>query len=224
MKWIEKPMSRPEQLLDQYFPEEVLLPLAEKYDFAPANPAIRHFLGRAVSSFTRHAETPKNMEQRRTQKKELEKALRHFERMERALMATDVWDGFVPLQNLPLIFRLPRLSPAHPKHLEYLKLEREFLEKGLPMFRKWLSLKIAETSGEAGRPRNVGLQRFTEYMELIWSDELGRHFTVDYHKGSGTTLAFEFVRDMISPVASPTDSEIISAMRFVISEFGAHKN
>lgn len=216
-------MSLSALLLAKHFPNEVLLPLAHKYDFDPHNGAIRHLLGRATTELIRHAARTENLEQSRKDKKEVEKALRHLERLERSLKAADVWHGFVPVQDLPLLLRLPRIPTEPPQHLEHLKTELDFLDTGFTAFRKWLLSKLSQVSGEPGRPRNTGLQRFTEYMEMIWADELGRPFTVDYHKGKGTTPAFDFVRDMISPVATPTDSEIVSSMRFVIGEFGDHK-
>ncbi|PKR55601.1 hypothetical protein [Thalassospira marina] len=216
-------MSLSAQLLAKHFPVEVILPLAQKYDFDPNNRAIRHLLGRATSELVRHAAKTDSVEQRREDKRELEKALRHLERLERSLKAADVWHGFVPVQDLPLLLRLPRIPTEPPQHLEHLKTERDFLDTGITAFRKWLLIKLSQVTAEPGRPRNTGLQRFTEYMEMIWADELGRPFTVDYHKGKGTTPAFDFVRDMISPVAPPTDSEIVSAMRFVIGELGTHK-
>lgn len=60
-------------------------------------------------------------------------------------------------------------------------------------------------------------------MWMLWTYELRRPFTLDYHKGSGTSPAFQFVKDMIARAHEATESEIISAMRYVIAKTGLHR-
>jgi hypothetical protein len=64
-----------------------------------------------------------------------------------------------------------------------------------------------------GRPINHALEVLTRKTADFWTEKLGRRFTVDYHRGSGWTQAFEFVKALLKPLGDVPDKQIITAMR-----------
>jgi hypothetical protein len=67
-----------------------------------------------------------------------------------------------------------------------------------------------------GPKRHSGFHSITMHAIALWSVDFGRKFTVDYHKGSGLTEAFQFMRALIDPLDDVTDTQIITAMRDAI--------
>jgi hypothetical protein len=70
-----------------------------------------------------------------------------------------------------------------------------------------------------GPKRNSGLQSITMHAIALWSVDFGRKFTVDYHKGTGLTEAFQFMRALINPLDDVTNTQIITAMRDAIGDW-----
>lgn len=75
--------------------------------------------------------------------------------------------------------------------------------------------RFLETRG--GRPKNFGLEELARKAAEFWSTELNRQFTVDYHKGTGVTVAFKFVRALVAPLDDVSDRQIVTAMRAQIA-------
>lgn len=72
-----------------------------------------------------------------------------------------------------------------------------------------------------GRKPNFALECLIRNIAYLWADILKRPFTLDYHKGSGVTEAFAFVKTIASFVDPETaDTKLITAMRTLISERG----
>jgi hypothetical protein len=72
---------------------------------------------------------------------------------------------------------------------------------------------VSSLASRGGRPKNVGLVWITPLAKKLWTAELGRKFTIDYHKGAGLTPAFEFMKALVQPLDDVTDKQIITAMR-----------
>lgn len=72
-----------------------------------------------------------------------------------------------------------------------------------------------------GRKPNFALECLVRNIAYLWADILKRPFTLDYHKGSGVTEAFAFVK-AIAGFVDPeiTDTKLITATRTIISERG----
>lgn len=76
--------------------------------------------------------------------------------------------------------------------------------------------KLALPEGREPDYPLVGLVRRLAY---IWEELLDKKFTIDYHKGSGLTPAFEFV-SLLVPKIVPTvrEQDIVNAMRTIVAE------
>ncbi len=72
-----------------------------------------------------------------------------------------------------------------------------------------------------GRKPNFALECLVRNIAYLWADILKRPFTLDYHKGSGVTEAFEFVK-AIAGFVDPDipETKLITATRTIISERG----
>lgn len=76
-----------------------------------------------------------------------------------------------------------------------------------------------------GRKPNFALECLIRNTAYLWADILKRSFTLDYHKGSGVTEAFEFVK-AIAAFLDPDipETKLITATRTIISERGNIRN
>ena len=78
---------------------------------------------------------------------------------------------------------------------------------------------IEDFAPERGRKRNYPVENFVRRAHYIWVKMLGRPFTVDYHKGSGLTPAFDFVYYLLHHLDDNIpENGIVTAMRKVIAE------
>jgi len=59
----------------------------------------------------------------------------------------------------------------------------------------------------------MALQNLVIHAADFWELDLKRRFRIDYHKGAGLTLAFEFVKALLKPIDEVTDTQIIAATR-----------
>jgi hypothetical protein len=78
-------------------------------------------------------------------------------------------------------------------------------------------LAVKRLTSDGGRPINSGLEILTRRAADLWCEILKRSFTLDYHKGSGVTDAFCFVKALLKPIAAIPDLKIITAIRAEIS-------
>lgn len=73
-------------------------------------------------------------------------------------------------------------------------------------------------ASRGGRPKNRGLEDLTRHAADFWIGELGRPFRIDYHEGTGITLAFEFIKALVTPLDDVSDKQIVTAMRTEIAK------
>ena len=92
---------------------------------------------------------------------------------------------------------------------ENLHRELSFLEHSITKAKSLLP------QDEGGRPFNLPLYDFVSGMAWYWAKELGRPFTIDEHKGIGTTLAAKFLEDCITPIDPKLVSSLPSMMKRV---------
>ena len=78
----------------------------------------------------------------------------------------------------------------------------------------WHAQKMASRSG---RRAYLGLHELARKAAEFWIEVLHQPFTLDYHKGSGFTRAFEFVKALVTPLDDVTDKQIVTAMRAQIA-------
>lgn len=72
-----------------------------------------------------------------------------------------------------------------------------------------------------GRKPNFALECLVRNTAYLWVDILKRPCTLDYHKGSGVTEAFAFVKAIASYLDPDiAETKLITAMRAIISERG----
>ena len=83
---------------------------------------------------------------------------------------------------------------------------------------------IESFAPERGRKRNYPVENFVRRSHYVWSNMLGRPFTVDYHKGSGVTPAFKFVKTLFHEIDDKIpEKTIITAMRKLIADNNENK-
>lgn len=91
------------------------------------------------------------------------------------------------------------------------------LLRGLQLLKATANWHAHFLASRGGRPKNLGLQELTRKAAELWITQLHRRFTVDYHRGSGLSTAFEFVQALVAPLDDVTDPQIITAMRALIA-------
>tara|TARA_R100000005_G_scaffold91812_1_gene64561 strand:+ start:1503 stop:2147 length:645 start_codon:yes stop_codon:yes gene_type:complete len=212
-------MSKSQKLLLEHYPVPVIEELGSQYGFNANDTKIRHLLGKALSALYRNSMAKEAREIAKANRAHLKKALDHLERLESSVQKIEGLDSYIFLDDILKRYE-PTAKIQTDNPIATSKLEREFLDSSLAVVRKVLQDNLEALMNKGGRPRNKGLQGFTEYMWMLWADELGRPFTLDYHRGSGTSQAFQFVNDMLAPAYDATESEIINAMRYVIAKKG----
>lgn len=70
-----------------------------------------------------------------------------------------------------------------------------------------------------GRKPDYPLLGMVRRLAYVWTELLKQKFSIDYHKGSGLTPAFQFVSLVVQKVIPDLrDTEIVTAMRTIVSE------
>ena len=70
-----------------------------------------------------------------------------------------------------------------------------------------------------GRKPDYPLLGLVRRLAYVWTDLLKQKFSIDYHKGSGLTSAFQFVSLVVRGVVPDIrETEIVTAMRTIVSE------
>ncbi|HRJ19901.1 MAG TPA: hypothetical protein PLF84_12700 [Bryobacteraceae bacterium] len=121
--------------------------------------------------------------------------------------------------NADEISRLPILSAAVGDHIL----------RSLDDFLGLVSVSAGNVEQRSappkGRKPNFALECLVRNIAYLWADILKRPFTLDYHKGSGVTEAFAFVKAFTSYIdLEIADTKLITAVRTIISERGNIRN
>jgi len=216
------PEDHKQQLVDRFYPSDILTPLSERYEFDPTNEQIQHFLSKAIKAVTREEKPLELRSVTKADRKHLQNALASLEKMESSLRNVSSPWGYTDI-NDALSRHIEGAELRYKNPLKTILLERDYIETSVEILRKMLEANLMGRELKAGRPQNKALQEAVYYLHLIWTDLLSNPFTLDYHKGTALTPSFEFIRDMLSPLIITTDAEIMTAMRYIIAENNTHK-
>jgi hypothetical protein len=70
-----------------------------------------------------------------------------------------------------------------------------------------------------GRKPDYPLVSLVRRLAYVWTELLKQKFSIDYHKGSGLTSAFQFVSLIVQRIIPDIrETEIVTAMRTIVSE------
>ena len=72
---------------------------------------------------------------------------------------------------------------------------------------------------QKGRKADNPLLSLVRRLAYVWTELLKQKFTIDYHKGSGLTPTFQFVKLIVQRIIPDIrETEIVTAMRTIVSE------
>lgn len=84
--------------------------------------------------------------------------------------------------------------------------------------------RIKKSKRKPGPKSNEALGFFIIGCSEFWTHQLGRKFTIDYHKGAGLTQAYKFVRMLLEPLDNVPEKDIVTAMRAEKSQLPKSKS
>lgn len=93
------------------------------------------------------------------------------------------------------------------------------LKRLLSLLEDATDLVLEHSAIPKGRKADNPLLSLVRRLAYVWTELLKQKFSIDYHKGSGLTPAFQFVRFAIQRVVPDVrEIEIVTAMRSVVKE------
>ncbi|KCZ62142.1 hypothetical protein L53_12920 [Hyphomonas sp. L-53-1-40] len=93
------------------------------------------------------------------------------------------------------------------------------LKRLLSLLEYATDLGLEKSAVPRGRKPNHTLESLVRRLAYVWEELLDQKFTIDYHKGSGLTPAFEFVRLVLERIIPDIgETEIVTAMRTIVSK------
>ena len=80
-------------------------------------------------------------------------------------------------------------------------------------------IALGNSAVPKGRKPDYPLVSLVRRLAYVWTELLSQKFSIDYHKGSGLTPAFQFVSLVVRKVVPDLrETEIVTAMRTIVSE------
>jgi len=80
-------------------------------------------------------------------------------------------------------------------------------------------LALEKSTIPKGRKPDYPLVSLLRRLAYVWTDLLDQKFSIDYHRGSGLTPAFEFVYLIVQRIVPDVrETEIVTAMRTIVAE------
>ncbi len=109
----------------------------------------------------------------------------------------------------------PDRKSAHSRKFKYESGEQHYQELlyRLESLQAGIAFQHEQLKSPPGPKPDDALKYIVRHAARFWEERLNRNFSLDYHKGAGTTPAFDFVRALIEPLADISDTKIITAMR-----------
>ncbi|MEZ5997544.1 MAG: hypothetical protein R3B98_02490 [Hyphomonas sp.] len=93
------------------------------------------------------------------------------------------------------------------------------LKRLLSLLEDATDLALDNSTVPKGRKPDYPLLGLVRRLAFIWTELLKQKFSIDYHKGSGLTPAFQFVSLVVrKAVPDIREAEIVTAMRTIVSE------
>lgn len=219
----EMDISNNQENAENVYSDEFLRQLGAKFDFDACAEEYAHEIRdigeryfRDLNIFSDQGDRKEYREQFKRLKKQITNFAEFLTQPEYADIETDMYFAALrlrepaPKTDFPQLtdFQLTRGAPYLAELIRLLRLLDNAAEKGIEDF-----------APERGRKRNYPVENFTRRAHYIWAKMLGRPFTVDYHKGSGLTPAFDFVYYLLHHIDDNIpENGIVTAMRKVIAD------
>jgi hypothetical protein len=93
------------------------------------------------------------------------------------------------------------------------------LKRLLSLLEDAADLAVDYSAVSKGRKPDYPLLGLVRRLAYVWTELLKQKFSIDYHKGSGLTPAFQFVSLIVRRVIPDIrETEIVTAMRTIVSE------
>ncbi|KCZ47207.1 hypothetical protein [Hyphomonas pacifica] len=93
------------------------------------------------------------------------------------------------------------------------------LKRLLSLLEDATDIALDNSAVPKGRKPDYPLVSLVRRLAYVWTELLKQKFSIDYHKGSGLTPAFQFVNLIVQRVIPDVrETEIVTAMRTIVSE------
>jgi hypothetical protein len=93
------------------------------------------------------------------------------------------------------------------------------LKRLLSLLEDATDIALDNSAVPKGRKPDYPLVSLVRRLAYVWTELLKQKFSIDYHKGSGLTPAFQFVNLIVHRVIPDVrEIEIVTAMRTIVSE------
>lgn len=93
------------------------------------------------------------------------------------------------------------------------------LKRLLSLLEDATDIALDNSAVPKGRKPDYPLLGLVRRLAYVWKELLKQKFSIDYHKGSGLTPAFQFVSLVVQRVIPDIrETEIVTAMRTIVSE------
>ena len=93
------------------------------------------------------------------------------------------------------------------------------LKRLLSLLEDATNIALDNSAVPKGRKPDCPLLGLVRRLAYVWTELLNQKFSIDYHKGSGLTNAFQFVSLVVQRIVPGIrDTEIVTTMRTIVSE------
>lgn len=212
--------------IDNLYTDDIVQSIATKYGFDASETNFRWWVTKAAAWRLKYLRTHPKAPTPAQQRKIAERLLKHTDALTQGLS-----EEGLDLIAFAMDDAAKQLGISHPPtktkngHFDLICKHYNDLCQGLSILSLTLKMETEhQQNDKGGRPKNHGLQQFCGYIADFCEQQLQRRFTLDHHKGAGLTRSYELVLDCLEPIGGAPEREIVSAMRFVIAERGAHEN
>ncbi len=216
-------ISNKQSNTEDAYSDEFLRQFGAKFDFDACAEEYAHEIRdigeryfRDLNIFSDQGDKRKYREEFKRLKKQINNFAEFLTQPEYADIETDMYFAALrlrepaPKTEFPQLteFQLTRGAPYLAELIRLLNLLDNAADKGIEDF-----------AAERGRKRNYPVENFVRRAHYIWAEMLGRPFTVDYHKGSGLTPAYDFVKYLLHHLDDNIpENGIVTAMRKIIAD------
>ena len=205
-------------------PDSDLNDIASQLELEPFTENVRNELRVAARRYTLDQKVFGSYEARRKSVAEdykpLKKKVSDFraflERPEYVDLASDLYlaalhkNEPVPKMGFPDISDLER-TRGEPYLLE--------LKRLMSLLEDATDIALDKSAVPKGRKPDYPLLGLIRRLAYVWTELLEQKFSIDYHKGSGITPAFQFVSLVVQRVVPDIrETEIVTAMRTIVAE------
>jgi hypothetical protein len=204
------------------YSEEFLISLGRKFKFDARRPDLAEDLRDMAMRYLVARHNEDNSEYIRKSRKQFQALALHTHKFILELSDWEDRDLAGDMARAARINREPRPATNFPELSEHQRNRGNAYYKELMRLLNLLEATAQMrhkplTGHRASRKQNDPLVWFVAKIEDFWVQIPGNRFTVDYHRGSGITDAFRFVRELVKPIDTISDKHIVTVMRTVIA-------